>query len=148
MKKIIFLGLIFSLIIGSCSNQKEVKSPNEGAWKVVSWEHFTGGNLDWKLQGKMTGSEIKIASKNHFVWVGRYKNDTTFMDNYGGGTFKLDGNRLEESILYSVDQSMVGTKIKLLWELRNDTAIQKWPCDDNWQLNKDTYGIQKLVKVE
>jgi hypothetical protein len=147
MKRIIFSGLVISIIIGSCSKQ-EFKSPNEGAWKVVSWQHYKDGKPDWQLPGNITGSEIKIASGSYFLWSGRYRIDTTFMDNYGGGTFKLDGNRLEESILYSTDQGMVGTKIKLLWALKNDTVIQQWPCDENWLLDKNTYNIQKLVRAE
>jgi hypothetical protein len=34
MKKIVFLSLIISFIIGSCT-QQEVKSPIEGAWQLV-----------------------------------------------------------------------------------------------------------------
>jgi hypothetical protein len=147
VKKIIFLGLIISLIIGSCT-QREVKSPIEGVWKVVSWEGMAGDSLAWKFPGNYTGSEITIIAKNHFLWVGRYKKDSTFVENWGGGTYKLDGNRLEDSFLYSVDKSMVGTTRRLLWELKNDTSILTWPCDENWQLIKDKYYVQKLIRVE
>lgn len=147
MKKIVFLGLFVALIV-SCT-QQEVKAPNEGAWKVVSWENWAADTLNFKLPGTITGSEMKIVSKGNFLWVGRYKiNDTTFYDNYGGGTTKIDGNHVEETILYSVEKSMVGTTIRLLCELRNDTLIQTWPCNENWVIDKSNYGIQKSVRAE
>jgi len=147
MKKNLVSGLIISLIIGSCARQ-ELKSPNEGVWKILSWEHFTGDTLAWKMPGDYTGSEMKIASKSNFLWVGRYKKDTTFIDNYGGGTYKIEGIRLEQEILYAGEQSWIGTKARLLWSVKNDTAKQTWPCDENWQINKSDYGIQKWVRVE
>jgi hypothetical protein len=147
MKKAIILSLIIAMIIGSCT-QKEVKSPYEGAWKVVSWVAMEKDSLIWKFPGNYTGSEITIIAKNHFLWAGRYKKDTTFVNNWGGGTYALDGNRLEDTFLFCVDQSMVGTKRRLLLELKNDTATYSWPCDENWQVNKDKYYVQKLVKAE
>lgn len=146
MKRVILFVLIFCAIIGSCTQEK--KSPNEGVWKVVSWERTVGDSISWKLPGNFTGSETKIVSNNHFLWVGRYKRDSTYLDNYGGGTCSLDGNHLEESIQYSASQSDVGSKVKLIWELKNDTATQTWPCDENWQINKNHLNIQKWVRIK
>jgi hypothetical protein len=149
MKKIIFLGLIIALIIGSCT-QQEVKSPIEGPWQVVSWQRIAGDTLQWKLGVDFIGNEIKSWSKSHFLFVGRYerKKDTTFIDNYGGGTYKLDGAHCDESYVYFVDQKMVGTSQRILLEVKNDTLIQTWPCDENWQINKSNHNVQKLVRVE
>lgn len=147
MKKITYLSLIIVLIIGSCT-QKEIKSPYEGAWKVVSWKAMEGDSLIWVFPGDYTGSEISINTKNNFLWAGRYKRDTTFVDNWGGGTYTLDGNRLEHTFSYCVDKNMVGTKRRLLWELKNDTASYTWPCDENWQVNKGKYYVQKLIRAE
>jgi hypothetical protein len=74
--------------------------------------------------------------------------DTATYDNYGGGTYKLDGTHCEESYLYFGEKSMVGTSQKLLLEIKNDTLIQTWPCDNNWQINKSNYNIQKLVRKD
>jgi hypothetical protein len=147
MKKSIILGLIIFLLAGGCTKQ-EVKSSYEGTWKVVSWIAMEGDSLTWEFPGTYTGSEISIIAKNHFLWAGRYKKDTTFVDNWGGGTYTLDGNRLEDAFLYCVDQSMVGTKRKLLLEIKNDTLTYSWPCDENWQVMKDKHYVQKLVKAE
>jgi len=147
MKKIIFLSLIFSLIFGSCTHH-EVKSPYEGVWKVVSWVAMNRDSLIWVFPGNYTGSEISIVAKGHFMWTGCYKKDTTLIDNWGSGTYTLDGNRLEETFLFCVDKKMVGTKRRVLWGLKNDTVTYTWPCDENWQVSKDKYYIQKIVKAE
>ena len=146
MKKSLFLSLIAAMITIACTQEK--KSPIEGAWKIVSWEHMKGDSIAWTFPGNYTGGEMLVFTKNHFLWVGRYKKDSTYISNYGGGTFKLEGNKLEEKIEYSVDQSMVGSTIRLLWELKNDTATQTWPQDENWNLKKEDYGIQKWIKLE
>lgn len=104
--------------------------------------------MTWIFPGDITGSEITIIAKNHFFWGGTYRKDTTLINNWGGGTYTLDRNRLVHSYLYCVDQSMVGTKRRMLWELKNDTAIYSWSCDENWQLDKNNYYIQKLVRAE
>jgi hypothetical protein len=148
MKKSVVLSLIIAGLILSCTQLKEVKSPIEGAWQVVSWQRIAGDTLNWKLGVDYTGAEIKIWSGNYFNFVGCYtrQGDTTAIDNYGGGTYKLDGTHCEESYLYFVAKSMVGTTQKLLLEIKNDTLIQTWPCDDNWQIDKSNYNIQKLVR--
>ena len=146
MKKVIFFGLIILLIVVSCLQQKSL--PMEGVWNVVSWENKKGDSLVSKFQRDFTGSEMKIWSKNHFAFVGRYKVDTIFQDNCGGGTFKIEGTHYEESFLYFPDKSAVGTTIRLLLEIKNDTLIQTWPVDENWQVIKKNYSIQKLTRLE
>jgi len=146
MKASILFYLMILMIIPGCAPKKTI--PMEGAWQVVSWEHMAGDSLMWKFPGSFTGSEIKIWSKSHFNFAGRYKTDTAFVDNCGGGTYKLDGNHYEESILYFPDQKVVGTTIRLLLEIRNDTLIQTWPLDENWQIIKSEYNIQKLTRAE
>jgi hypothetical protein len=148
MKKIIFLSLISALIIGSCT-QTEFKPPHEGAWKVVHWIRVTADTLEWEFPVNFKGSEMKVWSKSHFAFAGRYQMDTVFIDNCGGGSYNLDGTHYEESYLYFLNnQVAVGTSQKLLLEVKNDTLIQSWPCDENWQIDKSNYNIQKLVRME
>jgi hypothetical protein len=144
MKRVIFLSMVIVLIIGGCT-QQEVKSPLGGVWQVVSWERMRGDTLVATLGKEFTGSEMKIWSGNHFAFVGQYKSDTIVINNYGGGTFKLEGNRYEEYFLFP-NQSTV----KLLLEIKNDTVIQTWPIDENGQIIKTTglNNVQKLVRME
>jgi hypothetical protein len=137
---------VFLITLLGCAPQKS--TPIEGAWHVVSWEQMAGDSLISKFTRDYTGSEMKIWSKNHELFVGRYKKDTVFHDNCGGGTYKLDGNRYEETFLYFPDQKIVGTAQRLLLEIKNDTLIQTWPVDENWQVVKSKYNIQKLTRVE
>ena len=150
MKKLVFISLIIAGLILSCTQQEKAKSPIEGAWQVVSWQHIAGDTLMMEMGVDYTGTEIKIWSGNYFNFVGCYTRlqDTTIVDNYGGGTYKLDGTHCEESYLYFGAKSMVGTSQKLLLEIRNDTLIQTWPCDDSWQIDKSNYQIQKLIRTE
>lgn len=148
MRKIILPSLIILIIIGSCT-QKEVQPPHEGTWKVVHFMRVTADTLVWEFPGDFTGSEMKIWSKNHFAFAGRYKMDTVFIDNCGGGSYTLDGTHCEESYLYFLNaQETVGTSQKLLLEIKNDTLIQSWPCDENWQIDKSNYSLQKLVRMD
>jgi len=144
MKRIIFLSLTIALIVGSCT-QQEVKSPLEGVWQVVSWERMRGDTLVATFGKDFTGSEMKIWSGNYFNFVGQYKADTNVVDNYGGGTYKLNGNRYEENLLYPNQVT-----VKLLLEIKNDTVIQTWPVDENGQIIKTTglNNVQKLVRME
>jgi hypothetical protein len=41
-------------------------------------------------------SQIKTWSKEYFTYVGHGQQDTIMYDFYGGGTYKLDGNKYEE----------------------------------------------------
>lgn len=146
MKSSFVFCLMISMIILGCTPKKS--TPIEGAWHVVSWEEKVGDSVISKLSRDYTGSEIKIFSKNHELFVGRYKKDSTFHDNCGGGTYKLDGNHFEESFLYFPDQKIVGTVQRWLVEIKNDTLIQTWPVDENWQVVKSNYNIQKLTRIE
>jgi len=144
MKATLICCLIIAMIIGGCTQEKSFKI--EGTWKVVSWQNYAGDSLKWKLGKEYYGNEMKIWSKDHFAFVGRYKHDTTFIDNCGGGSYKINDTRYEESYLYFPDQKLVGTTRKVLLEIKNDTLTQTWPVDENWKVVKNGYNVQKLIR--
>ena len=146
MKTSILFCLMILMILPGCTPRKT--SPMEGAWQVVSWEHLAGDSLMWKFPVNFTGSEIKIWSKGYYNVAGGYKTDTAFVDNCGGGTYKIDGNHYEENVLYFPDKKVVGTTMRLLLEINNDTLTQTWPVDENWQVIKSEYNIQKLKRLD
>lgn len=148
MKKSVFLSLIILGAIFSCTQQKEAKSPIEGAWQVVEWKLTRNDTVIAILGVTFKGTEMKILTANRFNFVGHYDLDTALYDNYGGGTYKLDGTHCEESYLYFGEKSMVGTTQRLLVEVKNDTLTQTWPCDESWQIDKSNFNIQKLIRVE
>jgi hypothetical protein len=146
MKRTVFLSLLIALIIGCCTQQK--RSPVEGAWKLVFSQSVKGDSLLVKFPGNFTISDIKIWSKGYVLYVGRLKRDTTFMDGYGGGPYKLNGNRYEENIQFFSVQSVVGQTVKMLLEIRNDTLIQTWPLLENGQIDKSNFRQEKYIRLD
>ena len=145
MKKTIFLSLIISLIIGGCI--KEEKSPVEGAWKLIHGNWYFSDTVNYQFPGDLTIDQIKILSKDYVLWVGQYKQDTVITDNYGAATYTLEGNRFAENILYRSGYSPDAVKVRLLLEVHNDTLIQKWPADDNWNL-PEKYSTEKYIRLK
>ena len=142
MKKVIFLSLAISLIIGSCA--QEEKSPTEGTWQMV---YHSNGETTYP--GQITGSGIKMWTKDCFAFVGKFQIDTVMLDNFGWGKYKfIEGNKYEENIiLHNTAPSSEGQTLKMLMEVRNDTLIQRWSVDENWNL-QENYNIEKYVRVK
>jgi hypothetical protein len=132
------------LIIGSCT-QQEVKSQIEGAWRLVYAQWGSdGGNFPTTVKG----SDIKIWAKEYFASVGHLvESDTIITDAFVGGTYTLEGNKYTETVMYHANKEFLGIKVKLLLEIRNDTLIQSYPADDNWNLQVG-YSIEKYVRAE
>ena len=142
MKKILLLSLTILLTIGTYAQQK--KSPLEGAWQMV---YGTFSNTPFTFPAQVKGSQIKMWSKEYFTVVGHYEMGTNVSENYVGGKYKLDGNRYEEELMYFTKDLSIGQKVRLLLEIRNDTLIQKWPVDENWNLAK-ACRIEKYVRLD
>ena len=141
-----FVIAIILIIVFSCT-QPQFK-PHEGAWNMVFQQRVRADTIAWTSPGDFTESNMKIWTKDHFIFVGRATIDTTIYDHYGGGTYTLDGNRYVETIVYFDTKSSIGTKNKMLLEVRGDSLILTWPADDNWQIDKSNYHVEKYVRAE
>jgi hypothetical protein len=146
MKTGIFLITVMLFIMGGCTQQK--KSPIEGSWQLVSGKWMQGDSLLGEFPGKFVVSDIKMWSKGHFLFAGQFKSDTTVMDSYGGGTYKLEGNQYEETLQFHVWKSAVGTTVKMLMEIRNDTLIQTYPLGNNGQVDKNNFSQEKYIRLD
>ena len=147
MKKTALICVVISLIIGSCAKEKE--SPLEGIWKLTfgKWYNWRPGDtLIYQFPGNLAIYHVKIFSKERMTYVGHYSLDTLTYDNYGGGTFSLEGDRYEENLLYA-GKAIFSRKIKMLVEINKDTLIQKWPVDENWKF-VDKYSIEKYIRLK
>jgi hypothetical protein len=142
MKRVIFLGLVIALITGSCMQEK--KSPIEGAWQL-SYGKWT--SLEQTFPDQLKGSDIKIWSTGYWIFAGQYKLDTLIQDNYGQGTYTLNGNQYEEKVAVHVSKAYVGKTVRMLIEIKNDTLIQKWPVDETWKL-AEKYNIEKYTHLK
>jgi hypothetical protein len=138
MKKIVFLSLFVILIIGSCTQQQVPKSPLDGAWDVISVRQMHGDTVS-----DYVGSTLKIWSGNYYNFVGRWSLNGDTMNSFGWGTFKLEGDRYEENLVFPAPNT-----IKMLLEIKNDTITQTWPVDDNGVIDKSNYYVEKFVRMK
>lgn len=156
MKAKIIFYLVLTLIIASCTNNKtenieennEQVSPIEGVWEVVYFKFVENEPLIWEYPGNIILKQKKIWTSEHFMYTGIFRNDTISMDNFGNGTYQLDGNHYQENIINLKKEGADTFKVKLLLEIKNDTLIQKWPANDNWEIDPVKHNIEKYIRVE
>jgi hypothetical protein len=158
MRKVVFLSLVLVILFQGCAQEK--KSPVEGIWKLISGYWYYNDTLTYQFPGNMDIYHIKIFSDKNFTYVGHLRLDTLIQtgsvvplsrdtlthDNYGGGTFTLKGDRYEENVLYA-GKAILGRKVKMILEVKNDTLIQKWPADEKWKL-AEKYSIEKYIRLK
>ncbi len=145
MKPIVLFVAVCMLVPG-CAPQKS--APVEGAWKLVYATYTKSDSLMEVFPGKGTGSDMKIWTRSHFLFVGRYKLDTTVTVSYGGGTYLLEGDRYQENIMYHARTPYIGETIKMLLEVKNDTLVQTWPLQGNGQLDRSNFRQEKYVRLD
>ena len=137
------------LLLGTnVAQAQDKKSSIEGAWQLVNARSMVGDKIMSEFPKNYTGSEIKIWTKTHWTFVSRFKQDTTFSDDFGGGTYKLDGNKYDENVMYHSVKSYIGKNLKMLLEIKNDTLTQTYFLDKNGNVFKLGYSIEKYVRIE
>ena len=147
--KVRYIFYLMVLIIISSCGSKDIEQPKvQGAWQLYYWKRVAADTIAFEVVGYVTGTDIKVWSGKNFISVGQFKEDTTYQDNYAGGTYKLNGNQYEENILYHVDKKYIGKTIKMILEIQGDTLIQSWPTDQNGQIDKSNYSIEKYVRIK
>lgn len=146
MKKIILLSMIIALIIGSCADS--TKKSLQGSWQMVQMQRVDGKKVTNYFSDRYKISQIKMWSKNHFMFIGKYEIDTTVAYRYGTGTFTLDGNIYVEDILYHFSKDYEGKKNKICLQIRNDTLLHVFPVNDQGQPSQETYWIEKYKRIE
>ncbi len=148
--RLIFLFFVILLITGSCSQHDS--SQITGAWRWLSITYLVGDTVKWsKVETNPEESGIKMWSDNHFVFVNRSIRDSGYVYSYGGGTYKLEGTRYEETVRYHDainTPDMVGLKEMMLLEIKNDTLIQTYPVDEHGKLLKRYTIIERLVRLD
>jgi hypothetical protein len=145
MKTKMFFYLMVAVILISCTPKSD-KLP-QGEWKLVKCQYFNGDSLLGVLSDKEQFNQVKIWTENYFMFVGRYKSDTTFNDYYGYGTYTLEGNKYEEQITFHRDPELMGQKLRCFMVLKNDTLFQTFPVDENWEIEKN-YAIEQYVLLK
>ncbi len=147
MKKTIYLSLVIFLIVGSCT--REERLPIEGTWQLVQTQSVTNGKIVTDYPGTLVGSEFKSWSEKNFLFVGRWKEDSITTDNYGFGTYTLDGNKYSETILIHFNRPYEGKTIEMELDLRNDTIFQIYHrLDSTGKPDKNVYSVEKYVRLK
>jgi hypothetical protein len=142
-----YLGLIVFLIIESCAH--DISKFSQGTWQLVSWKNMWGDTLVEEFPGDYTGSDLMIISGRHYLSIGKFTGDNSrVVNNFTGAIREMKGNHCEETLLYFPDQDMVGSKIRSILEIHDDTLVRTYPCDENWKLIKSDYTIEKYIRVK
>lgn len=138
--------LVIAAIAGSCTSSQS-RFP-QGAWKLDQVLNVSGNKVVKYFPAGSPGSDIKMWTKGHFLFVGRFQNDTSFTDNYGGGKYTLNGNIYEEEIMYHSSRNYIGTRVRMVLELRHDTLVQTYPVNEIGEPNKQNFYIERYVRLE
>ncbi len=144
MKTMLLCCLVLAISISGYAQQKSFKI--EGAWKLVQHQIQTGNSIVTDFPGTYDVDQTKMWSANRFMFVNKTKNDT--IGSYGVGTYKLAGNKYEETIKYHSYRPYEGMTIKMLMVMKNDTLIQTFPVDDKGQFDKNGVYIEKYIKIK
>jgi hypothetical protein len=146
MKKILaFLSVIVLCTIG-CNREKP--NPIEGAWDLVYAVNIVNDTVSGEFPGTWEGKDMKMWSKEHFIFIGLFRQDTTEMDNFGGGTYTLNDNIYNETIEYHVNKEAVGNTNQMYVKVSNDTLYQIWPVDDTGVFDKANYNEERYIKIK
>ena len=115
----------------------------------MSWKNMWGDTLVEEFPGDYTGSDLMIISGHHYLSVGKFTGyNSKVVNNYAGAVREVDGNHCEETLLYFHDQDQVGSRVRSILEIRNDTLVKSYPCDDKWEIIKGDYFIEKYIRVK
>ena len=132
------------LFVGCTTHQK--KDHIEGVWKMVS-AHWYNETLDLKYPQDMEGGQIKSWQDGYVILAGTVKIGGIEGPSYMAASYTLDGNKYQEVIIYHDYTAPEGMTINLILEIHNDTLIQKFPADENWNLG-EKYMYEKYIRVE
>jgi hypothetical protein len=146
MKKILILFFTVLLISPGC--KKEEPNPIEGAWNLIYVKNIVNDSIVSEFPRTYQGSDIKMWTKEHWCFVSRYKQDTVFTDNWGGGTYTLDGTMYVEHIMYHSRKNYIGQELKMLMTVKNDTLIQIWPVDDKGMVTKSNCTVERYTRLK
>ncbi len=134
------------LMLQGCS-EKQI-SPMEGAWKLSYEYEIRGDETTCIFPGTARGSEIKMWAGNRWSLAGVFIEDSMLTDNYGGGTFTLDGTDYREIVEYHSAPEYLNQTVRLYLEIRGDTLTQIWPVDETGAPVPGHHYMEKWVRME
>lgn len=145
MKLKTFLIIAITLFFFGCNTEK---SQLNGTWELISFKAVTDGETSWEIPKNATAQQLKSWSDNTFLFVGKFETDKQVNDNFGSGTYTLNGTHYEEHIKIHSGKSYIGETVKILMEIKGDTLIQINPVKDDWTVDKNNCRIEKYIRVK
>lgn len=153
--KTIYLFILVFLMTGFISKAQESSSSGNsetfditGAWELVYAQSVSGDKILREFPGNKTGNQIKIWSENHFASIRKSQDGDHETDYYSAGTYTLDKNRYQETILFHNNKIWVGAKPQKYFEIKGDTLYQIWPVNDSGEIDKAHYSLEKYIKAD
>ena len=146
MKKTLFLSILVMLLIAGCS--QEPANPVVGAWDLIYAKQVVNDTTTAIFPGDYQGSQVKMWCNNYWMFVGEYSQDTITDNNFGGGSYTLEGLVYKETIKYHSTADYVGQTLRMRIVVENDTLIQVWPANETGEIDKSNYTSEKYVKVK
>lgn len=147
MKKTLIVCTVAMLCAISCT-QKETPNPIEGQWSLIYSKSVVNDSVDGEFPETYQGSDMKWWSKDHFIFVGKYTQDTVTMDTYGGGTYTLNGTEYSETVQYHSAPEVVGITYKMLVTVKNDTLVQIWPVMEDGKIDNSNYRLERYTRMK
>ncbi len=126
MKNRMAILFVQILILAGCQSPRERLV--EGTWRFVSGTSKVSDTTSSEYdQAQYSG--LKMIHDNHFVFVGRFTSGADTVDNYGGGTYTLDGDTYTESVRYHSAKALVEMTVPFEVHVHNDTLVQTGPLN-------------------
>ena len=142
LKSLILIAVVFALL-----SFKTEKTKLNGTYKIVSEEIVRNGDSTFNIKNDKNNG-LKTWSDKYFMFVSSSVVGSQISNTFGGGTYELSGNNYSENIQYHVAPNYRGITLKLHLEMKGDTVIQIYPCDDSFYYDINNCVIQKYVRVD
>lgn len=147
MKLVLFIPVTLLLLQAfafySCTAEK---TKINGTYRFASEEFVNNGQSTFRLYDK-NESGLKTWSDKYVLWVNSNPRGEGGGE-LGGGTYQLNGNHYTENFQHHASISFRGVSLKMYLELKGDTIIQIWPCDADFNYDKNNCVIHKYVRVD
>jgi hypothetical protein len=130
------------------SNAEKTKTSLEGAWKLKSLHSKFNDGTEYNLPGNVIGSQIKMFSKNHVLFVGQLASEEKTLNNYGGGAYTLKGDDYIETLQYDAMKELVGKTHRFKLTIEGKTLTQMGPVDPEEQKRLGTTLTEVYEKMD
>jgi len=142
----LFLCLLLSIFsVGAYSQKKDLNL--QGTWKLVVVQEIEDGKNVTYFPGREKIEQINVWSGNQIFFVGQTTTSKTTREDYGIGTFKINGNNLEETLSVSSYKEAINKKLRFRVEMKRDTLVQIFFLDENFKPCEETQHIEKYLKI-